>query len=109
MGMNREEVYDIINEEREYQDKNYNPDAVTSSGQTRRQRDLEVAPGVLMLQQYAHNAGHTWIRTVGTNLPTLREVAKIAAIAVRILERAGGSEALLTQGLRDKSFSTGPK
>ena len=98
--LNREQVFNVINKEREYQDKNYAPDFVLTSGLTRAQRDLEVSPGVLMLEAYARRAGDTWISTVGTNLPTLQQVAKIAAIAVRILERSGGSEELLIKGLR---------
>lgn len=100
MGMTREEVFGLIESEREYQDRNYDPDTKTTSGLTRRERDLDVAPGVLMLNAYTHKAAQIWIGTVGTNLPTLQQVAKIAAIAVRILERAGGSEALLEKGLR---------
>lgn len=98
--LTRTEVFGLINAEREYQDRNYDPDSHTSSGLTRRERDLDVSPGVLMLQAYAHKAGMTWVQTVGTNLPTLRQVAKIAAIAVRILERAGNSEELLEKGPR---------
>lgn len=94
--LTREQVFDIINQEREHQDRNYNPDETTSSGQ----RDLDVAPGVLMLNAYNHKAAQIWVSTVGNNLPTLQQVAKIAAIAVRILERAGGSEVLLEKGLR---------
>lgn len=98
--MNRDEVIHIINEERGYQDLEYDPDAVTSSGQTRRERDLDVAPGILMLEDYVAKARAAWTGTKGNQLPALRQIAKIAAIAVRILERAGGSDELLRQGLR---------
>ena len=98
--LTREQVFELINKEREYQDRNYDPAYVLTSGQTRAQRDLEVSPGVLMLEAYSRKAADTWINTVGTNLPTLQQVAKIAAIAVRILERSGGSSELLEKGLR---------
>lgn len=100
MGMNRQQVFYLINAEREYQSRNYNPDETTSSGQTRRERDKDVAPGVLMLNAYTHKAAQIWVSTGGDNLATLQQVAKIAAIAVRILEQAGGSELLLEKGLR---------
>lgn len=98
--MKREEVYHIVDVERHYQDREYDPDAKTSSGLTRRERDLDVAPGILMLGEYVAKAQAAWTGTKGTQTPALREVAKIAAIAVRILERAGGSEELLIKGLR---------
>lgn len=98
--LHRNQVFDLINKERNYQDTNYDPNFVLSSGQTREQRDLEVSPGVLMLEAYTRKAADAWVNTKGTNLSTLQQVAKIAAIAVRILERAGGSEELLTKGLR---------
>ena len=98
--LTREQVFTLINKERDFQDVNYDPNFVLSSGQTRAQRDLEVSPGVLMLEAYARKASDAWVNTKGTNLSTLQQVAKIAAIAVRVLERAGGSEELLTKGLR---------
>ena len=90
----------LINSERDYQDRTYAPNAVLSSGLTRGERDLEASPGILMLSAYARKAEDAWFSTIGTNLPALQQVAKIAAIAVRILERAGGSEKLLGAGLR---------
>lgn len=98
--LDREKVFELINAEREFQDKNYDPNFMLTSGQTREQRDLEVAPGVLMLKEYSDKAGQAWVSTKGSNLTTLQQVAKIAAIAVRVLERAGGSEELLKVGLR---------
>lgn len=98
--LTREQVFSLINGERAYQDKEYNPNEVLSSGQRRGDRDLDVAPGILMLGAYAVKATGAWVDTKGTNIPALRVVAKIAAIAVRILERAGGSEYLLEVGLR---------
>lgn len=98
--LTRAEVYAIIDGERTYQDVNYDPDFVTSSGLTRRQRDLEAAPGILMIGEYVAKARNAWTSTKGNQLPALQQVAKIAAIAVRILERAGGSQELLQSGLR---------
>jgi hypothetical protein len=98
--LTRAEVYGIIDGERAYQDKSYDPNTVLSSGQTRVLRDLEVAPGILMLSEYTQKAGQAWVNTKGSNLPALQQIAKIAAIAVRVLERAGGSEVLLKSGLR---------
>lgn len=98
--LTREEVFRLINFERAYQDKTYSPDEKTSTGLTRAQRDLEPAPGILMLEAYVRKATNAWVNTKGDNTPALQQVAKIAAIAVRILERSGGSEKLLEVGLR---------
>lgn len=100
--LTRDQVFEIINDERAYQDREYRPDEFVSSGLTRRTRDAEVSPGILMLEAYARKATDAWVNTKGSNTPALREVAKIAAIAVRILERAGDSQVLLEVGLRDK-------
>lgn len=96
----RKEVYNLIDVEREYQDYNYQPDAITTSGLTRRERDLEVGPGLVMLSAYVRKAEDAWVNTKGNDVPSLQQIGKIAAIAVRILERAGSSEALLAKGLR---------
>jgi hypothetical protein len=53
-----------------------------------------------MLSAYVRKAEDAWVNTKGSNLPAIQQIAKIAAIAVRILERAGGSEDLLIKGLR---------
>lgn len=99
--LKREEVYFLINAERLYQDRNYDPNAVLSSGATRAERDLDVTPGLVLLDSYVRKAQDAWTdQKVGGSTPALQQVAKIAAIAVRILERAGGSEKLLTTGLR---------
>ena len=100
MPLTREEVYYLIDNERSYQDRTYNPQQQVSSGLTREQRDKEVSPGILMLEAYARKASDAWVNTPVDNLPALRQVGKIAAIAVRILERAGESHQLLEKGLR---------
>jgi hypothetical protein len=98
--LSREQVYNLIDTEREYQDYNYQPNSVTTSGLTRRERDLEVGPGLTMLSAYVRKAEDAWVNTKGDATPSLQQIGKLAAIAVRILERAGGSEALLAKGLR---------
>lgn len=98
--LTREEVYKIIDREREYQDRSYAPLEKLSSGLARNMRDLDVAPGILMIEGYTEKARKAWIDTQVDNLPALKQVAKIAAIAVRILERAGGTSELLKTGLR---------
>jgi len=98
--MTREQVWIVVDRERDYQNQAYSGKEKTSSGQTREERDLDVAPGILMLDAYVTKAMLAWVDTKGTQLPALQQIAKIAAIAVRILERAGGSEELLTKGLR---------
>jgi hypothetical protein len=100
MALTREQVLILIDRKRDYQDKTYSPLEATSSGLTRQQRDLEVAPGILMLEEYVAKARKDWTAVDGGQLHALQQVAKIAAIAVRILERAGGSEELLKEGLR---------
>lgn len=101
MGMTREQVFGLVDAERLYQDRAFNPELETSCGQTRRQRDLNPAPGVLMLEEYVEKARRAWVDDrESDDLPALQQVAKVAAIAVRILEQAGGSERLLRVGLR---------
>lgn len=99
--LTREQVFGIINTEREFQDTNFDPNKVTSSGLTREQRDKECAVGLLMLEAYCRKASDAWVNDrAGNSVSSLQQIAKIAAIAVRILERAGESHELLTSGLR---------
>ena len=99
--LKRADVYMLIEEERRYQDVRYDPEQVLSSGQTRRDRDLDVTSGLVLLDSYVRKAQDDWTNKASqSNIPAMQQVAKIAAIAVRILERAGGSEELLTRGLR---------
>ena len=101
MSMSREEVFGIINRERTYQDRKFDPTEPTTCGLLRQQRDLCPAPGILLIEEYALQARKAWVDDrSGDDLPALQQVAKIAAIAVRILEQAGGSERLLRAGLR---------
>lgn len=99
--LSQTEALEIIIAERLYQDKTYNPDKVLSSGLTRQQRDLDVTSHLTMLDTYLRKAQDAWTTTTnGESLPSLQQIAKIAAIALRALERAGGSEQLLVSGLR---------
>ena len=97
--LSRGTVYTIIDSERQYQDANYKPSERTSSGLTREERDREAIVGIAMLEDYIQQARSAWTKTKGSQLPALQMVGKIAAIAVRTLERAGGSEDLVN-GLR---------
>lgn len=99
------QAFEIIANERKYQDKLFNPNEKLDSGNTRQQRDSEVLPHLVLLQAYvteamadwtfSHKRGHT-----SGSLPALQGIAKIAAIAERALERVGFSDKLLTTGLR---------
>ncbi len=93
------DVFELIVQERGYQDGFYIPGEKLSSGVTRRERDLDVTSHLVLLDLYINKAKVDW-NVKGDNKPALKQIAKIAAIAVRALERAGGSEALLTEGLR---------
>lgn len=97
--LNRDQVFNLINTERSFQDGVYNPDELLTSGATRKQRDLDVTSHLVLLDLYLNKAKVDW-NVKGDNRPALKQIAKIGAIAVRALERAGGSEALLTEGLR---------
>lgn len=99
--LSRAQVFGLINIERAYQDAVFAPELTTSCGQTRADRDLSPAPGILMLEEYAAKARAAWVNNHDSDdLPALQQVAKIAAIAVRILETVGDSERLLRAGLR---------
>lgn len=97
--LNFKQAVDVVAKERVYQDNTYNANEVLSSGVTRLQRDLDVTSHLVLLDQYIEKAKIAWL-TKGDNRPSLKQIAKIAAIAIRALERAGGSEVLLTEGLR---------
>jgi hypothetical protein len=97
--MNRQQIYGIIDGEREFQDSMYNPHEKLTSGATRAERDRDVTSHLVLLDIYLNKAKNDW-NVKGDNRPALKQIAKIGAIAVRALERAGGSEALLTEGLR---------
>lgn len=98
--MTRPEIYKVIDNERDYQDGFYKPDEKLSGGlgPTRRERDKDVTSHLVLLDLYINKAKQDW-NVKGDNRPALKQIAKIAAIAVRSLERASGSESIL-EGLR---------
>lgn len=99
--LSREEVYFLLNAERRYQDIQYDPNVELAPNITRGDFDLEPTPGIVLLDLYVQKAKSKWARQgVTGNLQSLQHVAKVAAIAIKILERATGSEKLLTTGLR---------
>jgi hypothetical protein len=101
MGMTQEQAVALVLRERVYQDKTYQPDRVLSTGVTRQARDLDPTAGITMLSAYVRKAEDAWVNMKdGDSTLAIQQVAKIAAIALRILERSGGSEKLLTAGLR---------
>lgn len=109
--MTREQVFELVNKEREYQDATFNPEEVLDSGLTRRQRDSEVLPHIRLIQDYAHEAGMDWTYShkrghkdhkgsPSGSFAAVQGIAKIAAIAIRALERMPLAEKLLEKGLR---------
>jgi hypothetical protein len=96
--MTTTEVFEIIKRERQFQDINYNSEEKLSSGQTRAVRDLDVTSHLVLLDLYITKAKEAW-NVKGDNLPALQQIAKIGAIVVRAMERAGRSEEL-KKGLR---------
>ncbi len=114
-GLTRNQAIDVIETERTYQDKTFSPYQVLPSGLTREQRDSEVLPHLALIQGYAEDAFKCWVFSRATtnavepnrehtaevgNLAALQQIAKIAAIALRALERVGFADQLLTKGLR---------
>lgn len=97
--MTREQALKVVIGEREYQERTFDPNEVMSSGVTRGQRDLDVTSHMVLLDAYVEKAKSAWVPK-GSNLSALQQIAKVAAIALRALERAGGSEELLVKGLR---------
>jgi hypothetical protein len=109
--MTREQVFELINKEREFQDTTFDPNEVLDSGLTRLERDSEVLPHIRLIQDYAHEAGLDWTYShkrghkessgnPSGSLVAAQGIAKIAAIAVGALERMPIADALLTKGLR---------
>lgn len=96
--MTRQEIFTVISREREYQDTTRNPEEMLNSGVTRRQRDLDVSPHLVLLDLYVNKAKDVWNKK-GDNIPALQEIAKIAALAVRALECCGSADAV-SGGLR---------
>lgn len=88
MALNRQQVFDVINTERESQDKVW----PIHSGHNSSEHSL------VLLDGYIRKAKDTWL-TAADETPVVQQIAKIVAIAVRALEYVDGSEAVL-KGLR---------
>lgn len=87
--MKREEVFEVINRERNYQDSLWPP----HEGHQHSEHCL------VSLQAYLRKAEDNWIASAG-ELTTVQQLAKMAAIIVRALESIPEAEELLTKGLR---------
>jgi len=85
--MTREQVWIVVDRERDYQNQKYPS------------KDADVSYGILLLQEYLDGARYNKVHS-DFQFHSLQEIAKVAAIAVSILENADGSEELLTKGLR---------
>jgi hypothetical protein len=98
--MERTKVFEIIEKERTYQDQTYKPSEVLGgSGLTRGERDRDVTAHMVLLDLYVNKAKEAW-NVKGDNRPALQQIAKIAAIATRAIERAANDDYLVTHGLR---------
>lgn len=97
--MRKDQAFDIVYQERNYQDSFVPAGEVLPSGQTRAERDKGLTPHLVLLQVYTQKAMEAWT-VKGNDIQALKQVAKIAAIAVRALEKVGNSDVLLTEGLR---------
>jgi hypothetical protein len=87
--LNRTQIGKIIDTEREYQEK------VWPSHDGHRYSEH----CILLLEGYVAKARAEWL-TSQDETAIVKQIAKIAAIAVRGLERIDGSEVLLTEPLR---------
>lgn len=92
--MNRADVFEVINREREYQDTAWPRD------EYRKQMYKYSAPHILLLEKYVKQLADDWVKSsTERNLPAT--IAKIATIAVRALEEIEfGAVDLLQDGLR---------
>ncbi len=85
MPMNRAEVFAVIDKERVYQDTLWPRDEDAAKMYT------YLAPHLLLLEEYVAKARTAWV-TNGPEAPALKQIAKLAAIAVRALEEVSGAE-----------------
>jgi len=74
--MERKQVYEVIDSERDYQDSKW-------SGHTH-----DAGSYILMIEEYAARARAAWVDNNGDQ-PSLDVVRKIAGIAVRCMEEHG--------------------
>jgi len=85
MPMNRAEVFAVIDKERVYQDTVWPRDAETAQMYT------YLAPHLVLLEEYILKARTAWV-TNGPEAPALKQIAKLAAIAIRALEETAGAK-----------------
>lgn len=79
--LNRDVVYMAIDSEREYQDKQWNPDG---------QSVMSIGEQILLLQEYALRARTCWsLEKDHENALSLHMLRKCAAIAVNCMEHHG--------------------
>jgi hypothetical protein len=118
MPLTQQQALDIVLKERDYQDKNFNPDEIRPSGLTRVQEHLCPTVHLAMIASYVEDARDCWTfnktttNTIEANrehnppetgsVAATQQIAKVAAMAMalRALERIGVSDHLLTKGLR---------
>ena len=81
--MNREQVYEIINGEREYQD------ALVQRGVYEKQVHT-VGEEILMICHYSDLAKESWTKNYG-DTEALKQIRKIAALCVRCMENHGAT------------------
>ena len=81
--LSREDVYKLIDGEREYQSK-LGPDRTDGSDKT-------VGDYLTMLRSYLRKAENAWTDNAGCE-PALDQIRKVAAIAVRCMEDHGAPE-----------------
>ena len=82
--LSRKEVYDLIDGERMYQDREW-PEGNGSGGSN----PLTVGEFVLLMQSYLRQADEVWIREGKPNVKTSEFVRKVAGIAVNCMEQHG--------------------
>ncbi len=87
--MKREEVYQVIDGERDYQD---------SLGSDRTEGFTHsVGDSLVLLDTYLRKAKDAWSLNAG-NTAALHEIRKIAGIAVRCMEQNGAPERVIPAG-----------
>lgn len=92
--MNRTDVFEVINREREYQD------TVWPRDEYRKTMYKYSAPHVILLEKYVQQLRDDWVKS-STESNLTATIAKIATIAVRALEEIEfGAVDLLEKGLR---------
>ncbi len=86
--MKREEVYKLIDGEREYQDRRWSADHVVRR-EGNEPNPLNVGEFVLLIEGILAEAKATWIQESKPNIDTTIFVRKIAGVAVNCMEQHG--------------------